>query len=440
MFTLKGFINIAALKDNTPNILSPVGELSDISNTYARDKQEFSYQDKNVELVAFTTKREGVTISVPATYSDHVLKVSQWIYSQSINSILKNDKEAFIQSFLANYPTLVTSVACGDLVVCKGNWFPSWISWKLENEEVNDITIWFADAAFREGYRDYEIQVVSPIPTVDTFQSIKTHVETALTGFNLPDHHEHILELTDGDPYTYLLSHTYTWHDRDNSQETAKVTWSVVIWGAAGANPTHIKRAYREYILSQSVNPYMDWVKVFPEIFTSTMFTFVPNWTGKGAPNLTDDTALYSPILLPEFINRVDLVFGDDLPEDPLLPDEPPVRTEASYFPTIYKSLAGVMVAGGENDIGYTSIKDIISDYGLIPTASPDFARLSKRTTDWVRLFVNALIMAEQIHNYSIGHDVIVVNSETMLNVKYAVFEVDHIEFRVVTRDSLWEV
>ena len=437
MYLLKGFIEIGPLRDSVPNKLSPVGELSSWSATYARDKTNYRLQNQQVELFAFTSKQNELDVTVPAKYTDNVLNMAQWVYDNAINGTIKNDQEAFQRLLVGRYPDTITNVSVGGMIGYKGNWFPRSITWKLETDEDNLLTVWFTDEDFRRGYRDYTIIIVPPVEPVDTFHATVGVVGDALKGFNLPTHHNVAKDKAQGIPYTMILSHNFTWHDRENYETSLPTTWSVLIWGAAGANPSNIKKAYRDQILANSEYPYSDWVKVFPEIFTSTRFTFVPSWNKRGVPNQENDASLYSPILPYKFTEDViDKLVGRSTDADPSKINTP--LTEVTNIPTLYKSLNTVCFAGNENLKEYQSIYDIIPRYSLIHLGSPDIGYVDKDTNDFMRLFYEALIVAEEYQPYAQTENITVMFDDVKPDIKYAVFEFKNIEFRVVMRTSKW--
>lgn len=438
MFDFKGFINITPLKDNGDMKLSPVGELSAHSATYSRDKTYFERPNQQVELVGFTSKKDGAKVTPAAVYTNHILELAQWVYSNAINGTITNDQEAFQRLLVGRYETEISKAFSGPMIEAKGNWFPEWISWKLDHDEDNSIKIFFADQAFRDGYKDYEIVIVPPIEPVDTFQGIRSVVEEAMKTFTLPTHHEKAIDKSGGVPYTYLLSHTYQWHDREDSTSTMPTDWSVIIWGAAGANPSHIKQAYREQILANSGHPYADWVKVFPEIFTTTMFTIVPGWSIRGIPNLEEVGALYSPILPYDFIQEVAEHFADSAASGDSSNNNGLPAQEVTTLPSLYKSLNTVCVAGNENREEIRSIYDAIKDYALISASSPDIGRVSKETTEWIRLFLATLIAAEEYHVTAPTHEIANMVDEHNPNIEYYVFEHQNVEYRVVSRLCDW--
>ena len=449
MFNLQGFIQITALKDNAPEgAVSPVGELSDLSMTSAKNKQYFAKANGQVELVAFTYARDDANVKVPALFSDHVLALSQWIYSQAVQGVLTNDEVAFQRLFVGEHQQTTSAVQTGGMVQCNGNWFPRWVSWKFETQAdkvedpadlENRIIIWFSDKDFYDGYQGYEIEVQMPIKPVDTFQSTKTVVAKAMESFNLPDHDDNVNALAGIYPFTARKTHNFTWHDRENRDSTMIVPMTLIVYGRAGLNPSRQKQALREYILAHSEHGVADWVKVFPEIFTSTMFTIVPCYSVRGIPNLEDQGALYSPMVPYDLFAKAVTKFGGW--SQPAVGEEtnvfPVPTTDVVTLPTLYKSLCSTVIAGPENEEGKKTLHQVVPDYGLI-AEGPDFTRISSDTADWIRLLFQAMIAAEEYHDYNTSFDVAKHIDESDPALYFWVFEFKNIEFRVVARKAVW--
>ncbi len=446
MINLQGFIEIGPLILNPEGQTSPVGELSEESYTYARHKQYFSKAAQQVKLVAFTSERDDKDIVVPSTFSDHVLELTQWVYTSSIQGKFKNDEGEFQRLLLGQYQTKISGVVTGAMIQCNGTWFPRWIKWKYElttaqaeqpGDVNNEVLVWFSDADFKLNYQGSEVIVISPVEPVDIFMGVKSSVENALSKWNLPLHHEKAKALAAGYPYTAIVSHTYTWHDRENFDTTLPTTWSVLVYGRAGFNPAKIKKAYRDWILSHSDYGVVEWAKVFPEIFTSTMFTFVPGWKIRGLPNLEDIAALYHPAIPYEFVMQAVTSFGKWAPAKPGKPALP--ASDVSDFPTLYKSLSSVCIAGRDNDSKFKTIHQALPNYALIAASNnPDITRVPKETTEWIRLFFLALIAAEDYHPYATSTDIVKVEDEHHKGTFYWTFEYANIEYRIVDRNALW--
>lgn len=452
MLNLQGFIEIPALRDNNPEgAVAPVGELSEQSKSFAKNKQVFAKSTLQVELVAFTYLRDEVKVIVPASFSDHILALTQWIYTQSILNKFKNDETEFQRLLVGQYQSTISNVQSGAMVQTNGNWFPRWVSWKFETtanalenatDVDNEIIVWFADDDFNQNYTGWEIEVQMPILPVDTFMAVKTVVAKALEAFNLPDLHNKINILAQGYPYTSIVTNDYTWHDYEDYDATLPVSITLIVYGRAGMNPSRLKQAIREYILANSDKGVIDWVKVFPEIFTTTKYTIVPAWKIRGIPNQEDIAALYSPLI--PYDLRVAMIskFGEWAAQTVAQKNSneiPLPTTDVVELPSIYKSLSAVAIAGPENELRKQSLLDIIPDYALIGPSNPDIARLSKNTTDWLALYYEALIAAEEYHPYNTSLNVVKLVDDEDANIYYWVFEFDNVEFRVLGRKAVWQ-
>lgn len=410
MYTLKGFINIGALANNAPGTAtdgdpssvipgntSPLGELSDISSTYSIEKGTYRYaQSANCELKSFSSRRDGgPQVIVSAKYSEHVLKLSQWIFDQAVAGRLSNDVGAFKTLFLAQFGNIIKDFECGKMYEAKGNWMPAYIEWQLDDKaETNKLRVWFADEAFRNQYDEYQLVVIPPIEPVDTFQKVRTEVEKAMAKFNVPDHHKKVLELTKGEPYTLLHSDDYKWYDREDPTSTLMTTWSVAIYGAAGNSLEIIKDALADYILANSDFDRPDWIPVFPDIFTSTEFQVIPMWHRHSVPDETVRGALYSPIVPYDGLLPLLEKFVTYTPKDHL----------AKYLQLAgiqYKSLAAAFIGGPENRDQKYVLTDFFPDYAMLSTTSPDFNRMDEETVAWVVKLVEATITAEEMDEYS---------------------------------------
>lgn len=446
MLNLQGFIEIGPFILNPAGQVAPVGELSEESTSYARNKQYFSKANQQVRLVAFTSERGDTRVVVPAVFTDHILELTQWVYTSAIQGKFKNDEIEFQRLLTGQYQNKITGVVTGAMIANGGNWFPRWIKWKYEvtagqvenpADVDNEILVWFANDDFMLNYQGCELFVVSPAEPVDLFMGVKSSVEAVLSKWNLPGHHEKARALAEGYPYTAIVSHNYTWHDREDFASTLPTTWSVLVYGRAGFNPAKIKKAYRDWILSHSDYKNVDWAKVFPEIFTSTRFTFVPGWKIRGVPNLEDVAALYYPAIPMDYMTLAIDTFGKWKTEPGKTHES---ATDVVAWPTLYKSLAHVCIAGEENDDRFKTIQQALPRYALIPINNADISRVDKETSDWLKLFFLAMIAAEDYHPYQTSTDVVKVEDEVHKGIFYWTFEYQNIEYRIVDRRSVWPV
>jgi len=432
MYNLKGFIEITALANNIPTITSPLGELSNVSASYAIEKGYYNKSDAdNVKLVSFTSAEDDTKKEVPAVYHSHILDIAQWAFGKAIAGKLTSNAETFRTLMLAQYDTSMEDVEVGDMVSSDGRWLPSYIKWTLIGQSDNEIRIWFADDAFKAQYDDFEIVVVPPIEPVDVFQEVIAVVSEALGGFNYAVHLESVYDKTDGEPYTNAVSKEYDWYDREDDETTLPTNWTVAIYGVAGNNPLLIKAAIAKYILSNSSFSIDYWTKVFPDIFTSTEYVIVPMWHRRSVPDETIYGELYSPIVAyDETLTLAEKYIKYATTGH--------VKNNLEYAVVHYKSLAFLSVGGDENRDDVFKLSDWFKDYALIASSSADFNRMATRTTDFIIKLQAAVIAAETIDDYTYL-DVSLARIERD-GFTYVGFSYEDVLYLILSRNSMSEV
>lgn len=432
MYNLKGFIEITAFANNIPNNISPLGELSNMSLSYATEKGYYSKADAlNVELVTFTSKRDEEEIETPAKYHSHVLEIAQWVFNKSVAGTLNDDPEHFRTLFLAEFQDRIGDAEIGLMESTKSNWMPSYIKWNLDDGgEENELRVWFADEAFRAQYNEFEIVVIPPIEPVDTFMKTVEYVKPALDQFNLPDHDVKVAQIAGDNPYSNRVTREYDWYDREDPDMSLVTNWTVIIYGIAGNNPLAIKEAIANHILANSVYGREDWVSVFPDIFTSTEFVLVPMWHRRSVPDETVRGQLYSPIVpYDDAIAKAEKYIK--------YPKSGHVKKYLDVSTVHYKSLAFVVSGGIENRDNKYNLEDYFPDYALIASRSADFNRLNKYTTDWIIMLQGAIIAAEEMDEYSYL-DVEYARVERD-GFTYVGFSYDNVLYMVLSRLSMEE-
>lgn len=432
MYNLKGFIRIAALANNVPNNISPLGELSNTSLAYAIEKGKYTKADaENVELVTFTSKADDVKVETPAKYHAHALTIAQWVFDESIAGNINDNAETFRTLLLAQFQDIIGDAEIGEMVSAKSNWMPSFITWNLDDgQEDNEIRIWFADDAFKAQYDDYEIIVIPPIEPVDTFMKTIDYVKPALAQFNLPDHDVKVAIAIDGNPHSNRVTNPYDWFDREDKDSTLLTYWTVAIYGIAGNNPLAIKEAIANYILANSVYSREDWVPVFPDIFTSTEFVIVPMWHRRSVPDETVRGQLYSPVV----------PYDDALTKAEKYIKYPKAGHVKKYLEVSmvhYKSLAFVCSGGIENRDNKYLLHEYFPQYAVIPSSSGDFNRMDKRTTDWIFMLQSAVIAAEEMDEYSYLDVQFAKIERDGLN--YVGFSYENVLYMILARSSMSE-
>lgn len=428
MLTIKAFISIAAMKDNDPDVVSQLGELSDRSHSFAREK--YSYYDqasRECEMVVFESKTDKYVVT-PDIHQRKALEYSQWIYTQALAARFNADVEVFKARFLTQFGGQIDRFECGTMITARGIWMPAFIRYRLQGQPENAVRLWYADQAFQAQYDSYEIIVVPPIKPVDTFMNTTSVVAKALSSFTLPQHQVDINLAAGGVPFTRHKTTEYTWYAPDDPESTLPTFWSAVVYGGSVVNDDIIRDAIADYILNNSIYNRDQWLPVFPDIFASRGFSVIPAWHKHSTYDATPRGSLYSPVL-----NH-----GEDLTLANKFAYDHNAEHNAKYLQTTvaqWKSVALICVSNVENDKKRMRLTDIYPDYALISPTSQDFNRMSFATTDWVKKLIKALIMAEQFDEYTILEDGFYLLERGLYT--YVMFNDQKVDYMVLTRNSL---
>lgn len=427
MLKLKAFVQIAALQNNDPEVTSLLGELSDRSSSFARDKQKYTSQVYNqCELVVFET-----SLVTPDTYVQKSLEYSQWIYTQALLNAFNTDVEVFKSKFLTQFGGQFDQFECGVMVTARGIWMPAYIKFRLLGQPDNSVRLWYADKAFQAQCDSRTIIVVAPITPVDTLMNTTSVVAKALQAFTLPAHQEAISSAAGIYPFTKHRTMAYTWYAPDDSASTLTTYWSVVIYGGSVVSDDIIRDAIADYILANTTYTRDQWLAVFPDIFAARGFTVIPYWHKHSTYDATPAGGLYSPFVNYSECMSIANTFSYDKDQ----------AHNASYLQSSciqWKSLAALFISNKENDHTKLRITDIYDDYAMISTSGGDFNRMSPNTTDWVRKLIQAVIIAESYNEYSILDDGFynLVHND----LSYIMFTIDNIDYMVLTRESMLAV
>jgi len=155
---------------------------------------------------------------------------------------------------------------------------------------------------------------------------------------------------------------------------------------------------------------------------------------------MEDFASLYSPALPYEFEIAAISDFGEWLATGTKVGNItiPKPKTAAAFFPSRYKSLSSICIAGDENALDKQTVWDVLKGYSLTSTTSSDMGGVPKDTTEWMRLFLLAIIAAEEYHPYGQSIEIVKLTDANNPDHTFYVFEHKNIEYRVLTRTSKW--
>lgn len=429
MYTLKGFIVIGTLADNSVGAVAPLGELSPRGYTYAKEKGQYTdpaYGD--ITLVSFKSDLDGSLIAVPSDYSQLSLQIAKWIYDQAENGQITDDRDQFITELTAAFNGDVTDWLVGEMKTNGTIWMPDSVAFDVAGTgEDNRVRLWFSNETFTNLYDEYEIVVVPPVENIDVLLSDYNSVEAAVNTPNQTDITNRIQLAREDYPETVLRTVAYEWVDAGNEAYVLQTYWNVLIYGGAGNNIDLIKQAIIEYILENSSSDEDAWKEVIPDLFTSTEFIIAPFWNDYAIPNMTVEAGIYSPSIQVNNIAPYAVYASEGYPSGH-------VNTVMTVSQTSYKSLAFVAIGGPDNRDGVVRFRDRFPDYTAIPTNSIDFNRMSPSTQDWILQLIEMIEIAEDMTEQSdipIGMDRVTRGDKMYLSASF-----DNILYLVLSKQS----
>ena len=433
MYYLQGFVKLLPYIDNTQNTVAPVGELSNIAETFAKDKGEYTNtsQAPNVELVSFYSKLDADVFEVPLAIQTTILKMGQFLITRAHNGSSSNDAEALRQALLAEFQGNAKAITVGAMIQVGNEFYPSWLAYEdTKYDNKNEIRIWFSDEAFRSQYNHYEIDVVQPIANLDDFFLDPLDVRELLEKYDTVGKIDEINSRVGNYPYTCLSMKEFNYTDPRNAEWKDPTKWIALVWGDAGNNPDAIKTAIQDYVLKHSSHTREEWAKVLPDLFLNTEYILVPLWTKYSIPNKEIQGGIYSPVINPA--NDIEIVkkavkgtgYTDSW-----------ISTNAEYTHNIYKSLSIGTVAHPENRNKLFRLSEKFPDYIVVPNDSSDFNRMSPATMTFCQHLSQMLKIAETMTDTSTvtrGYPRVIRDGVVFVSVT-----IENINYLVVTKSSL---
>lgn len=393
-YVLKGFAAHAAFTSNVPNTVNPIGELSQLANTYAREKGIYSSSTtREITLFAFQTESNGVFAIPDVDLKNRVLEMIQWVYNKTLTTSGQLYADQILLQFLETYQGVIDTPDSGAMVTDGTYWVPEWLSWH-DTATKAYIRIWFSDDSFKRKFDGFQITVVPPIDNLDDFFKIGADVEALLKTRTTTDSMLKVEAAKNGYPETRIRCDIFSYHDQITTTRVLDTSWFILVNGIAGDNIDSIKDAIVNHILSNSTHTRAEWAKLLPDIFNRTEFTLVPDWSNYAIPERVTQQGIYSPIttlkraakLIEAYTPLYTSYHRDNYSTTHMLP---------------FKSIAMFACSNQENRDGKFLLTDYYPDYIGVGTQSTDFNRQVANTREWSELIANMVSIAETMTQYS---------------------------------------
>lgn len=399
MYDIKGFLVIPGLVDNRDGITAKFGELSEVSETFSRDRRQFNNASiaPNIALKTFRyVNNVGETIN-PS--SDAVMRrlliLGQWLYGQYDAAQIPTELQAAMFADSIRQEHNFTEVTLGTITqgVTTNKRLPTFVRVKFIEANVEyTAKIWISDEAFRKEYEHYQIFVIPPTPSITDLRLDSIGLNAVLATSNIANHLvNNLSSITTKYPQSAILKFDLPWHDLSNPDVTISTTWTVVTYGLSGTDVDHVKEAIRNYISDNSSES--QWNVIYPTLYSENEFVVVPLWDIVAAPEAGANPILFSPTPTPSKITQVAnsrLPSGYAQQSGSLATF---INTNLRVLPSSYREL-GLLCVGSPNNTGNVAdIKKIYPDYTGLPSTSADFSRMAANT----RAFITKLHYALEV-------------------------------------------
>lgn len=402
MFIIKGFAPHAAFFNNAEHVVNPIGEISSLSNTFAKDKGLYANRQisDSIAVKTFECQENNVTKVMPNAVRDQILEIIKFVYDYTINQPgIQVDHAELVTALITQFGSVAKDINAG-AIVSDGQFFvPEYVGWKQGTEAT--VTIWMADAAFQAQYPNYEITVISPIWSegapypIDGFFRPGAEVEQMLRDMTMTEMAERMQMAKDLYPETYMSIPAFDYHDPQNVSRVVPSYWGILVYGAAGNNLDSIKDAIQDFILSNSNHSRDEWANILPDIFKRTEFMLVPNWGKMSVPDTQAEKGIYNSVMSDKEINALlkRIVTGYQ-------------ATQINNYGTMtgwpWRSLAMCIVGNYENRDAKFRIDDVYPDWISVASTSPDFGRMSLRTRKWFEKIQEMVFLAETFKEFDV--------------------------------------
>lgn len=412
-FSLKGFISYGALANNQPGVISPIGELSLRSGTFAKDRKSFvtttqTTPSTSTDLIVFNSRNmEGNYQAPPGQLTDLTLQLAAWAYTEMVNGTFNTVSDSFRVPLMAEFNDSIEDVSLGAMTTNGQYWLPGSLTFYVKTTalfggtppagmERIRVRIWFSDDNFRQQYDEYDLSFIAPIDNLDDLFLSPWVVTERLLRRTPPEHAVLIQEVAGNAPYTTMRTFNFRYHNPNTPGETHPAYWTFVIWSDFGDNVDTIKRELARWIIENSTHTREEWAVLFPDIFSSTEFILTPLWNQHAIPNLTVDHAMYSPTVTmsdaAQYVRATAAGTGYT---------ESHINANASFLSIPYKSVACLAVGGPENRNQQYKLHEVVPDYLAVPSSSIDFDRMSEATRSWCMRIYAMMVTAETMTEFS---------------------------------------
>lgn len=429
MYRFKGFAGIRTLVNNNAFAVAAVGELSASAKTYAKDVRVFGGVRPDVQIYGFSSKEAAVDVPVPDAIVANVTEIAEWVVSrQAVISVVESLAE-FKLAITNNFADKCAGFEVGELVTASnGKLYPSYLSWGLATYSVSNYnTLYFSNESFEKNYDEYEITVVPPITPLSALFLNYADTYASIVALSYTKKIQEIQAVRQRYPETVLTAETYDYYNAANPTVKNPTDWTFIIHGPRGNDPDAIKNALLNYISLNSTQGIDKWQAIYPDIFKTTEFLFLPFWRNIAIREMTNVASIYSSVCS----------INDDLAWMKTKTVSIPAAHHNRYAGVVarpYKSLQIGIIPGVGNKASAMRLTDVFPDMIAVSTTSNDFRRMNETTRGFLEKLDDMLYQAETYTtNSNLSSDYRTTTRDGML---YITMTYMNVRYLVATRAS----
>lgn len=401
MYLLDLFASVHALQLNLKDETSPIGELSALGRSFARDVGQYSNVQSapDVVLYGFRSQELLATVPVKTPHINTALAVSQFLVTASKNGQL-TDSIATTQNLLqAQFGADIQIITVGKMVTNGVVYLPETLVFTVLNQPANEVQIWYSDIAFRGQCDVHEIIPVKVIDVLDDLLKTREIALGQLKEINVVTNQSRVNAVIGNIPNTQTITQEYLWVDKNDPSITYPTPFTVVVYGQAGINADLIRDKLVEHILANSNQPRSEWEKVYPDLFLPIEFFVAPYWNQYALPNQLTQAGIYSPtVSYKNFIGHV----KDNVECALDAADIDPHITEHGEVSFInHKSLAFAVVGHKRNRNDAYKFSQVWQRYTALSQLSADYNRMDLETQRFIMLLSELVRAAETMTQFS---------------------------------------
>lgn len=380
---IKGFVTrddfIIPSNDQT----SPLYELSDISLSYSKNKQQYYSSLNNLYSLYVFKMVQGTNLTQSET--DDIISVVIGFSNFLTSSLVTNKQQAivlFTNDFnLSNPSRQVTNLNYNTIITHNNIKSVDYITFTISGVT---CTIWLSDSVFRAFYPEYEVSIVLPFEDFHIKINNTSEFITAVDNFNLIEFNRRIEFNKDNNPTTYTKIMNIQYRV-PNTSVYKNCYFAFNIYGLQG-NYDHILKLELYNYLTNTLNLAGEFVEnIFPTILNINEFFITPRWDKVAIPSHVGSIGISS---------QVSLSYSEPFDLDNFIK----IYNNVNYLknntynvPFDYNNLLLQVTNGYYTEDDVKDFRLYFSDFIAVTSTHPDFSRMSQRTQKFVSLLENII-------------------------------------------------